>query len=128
MTPDQLVRDLISAVERKDLDTACAMVTADCEYDNVPMGVVVGPDGIRAALSPFLASCGAVDWVIRRQVSEGDLTSGTVLNERLDRFELAGRWVELPVAGVFVVRDGKIALWRDYFDQATFTSLVSGTA
>lgn len=126
MTPDSLVREFIAALERRDLDAACAMVTDDCEYDNVPMGKVFGPDGIRTTLAPFLGGCSAVDWVIHHQVSDGDLRSGTVLNERLDRFELAGRWVELPVAGVFVIRDGKIALWRDYFDQATFTSLLSG--
>jgi limonene-1,2-epoxide hydrolase len=128
MTPDSLVREFIAALERKDLDTACTMVTDDCEYDNVPMGKVFGPDGVRSTLGPFLGACGGVDWVIHHQVSDGDLRSGVVLNERLDRFELAGRWVELPVAGVFVVRDGKIALWRDYFDQATFTSLLAGPA
>ncbi len=127
MTPDSLVRDFIAALERGDLDAACALVTDDCEYDNVPMGKVFGPEGIRNALAPFLGACTAIDWVIHRQVSDGDLESGTVLNERLDRFELGGRWLELPVAGVFVVRDGKIALWRDYFDQATFTALVSGS-
>jgi limonene-1,2-epoxide hydrolase len=29
--------------------------------------------------------------------------------------------VELPVASVFEVRDGKIAAWRDYFDMGTWT-------
>jgi len=27
---------------------------------------------------------------------------------------------EIPVAGLFVLRDGRIALWRDYFDLATY--------
>jgi limonene-1,2-epoxide hydrolase len=44
---------------------------------------------------------------------------GTVLNEREDRFEIHGRWVTLPVAGIFEIRDGRITLWRDYFDKAT---------
>ena len=42
------------------------------------------------------------------------------MNERLDRFQLGGGWVEVPVAGLFVLRDGRIALWRDYFDLATY--------
>ena len=41
------------------------------------------------------------------------------MNERTDRFLANGRWAELPVAGVFVVRDGKIAIWHDYFDLDT---------
>jgi limonene-1,2-epoxide hydrolase len=41
------------------------------------------------------------------------------MNERTDRFLLKGEWVDLPVAGVFEVRDGRITLWRDYFDLPT---------
>lgn len=44
-----------------------------------------------------------------------------VLAERLDKFVIGDRSVELPVAGVFEVRDGKISVWRDYFDMATGT-------
>jgi limonene-1,2-epoxide hydrolase len=36
---------------------------------------------------------------------------------RTDGGELA-----LPVMGVFEVRDGRIAAWRDYFDLATVTA------
>ncbi|NJO13199.1 MAG: SnoaL-like domain-containing protein, partial [Gammaproteobacteria bacterium] len=86
-------------------------------YDNVPMAKVHGPGGIRATLEPFLAGCTGVEWVVHREAATGDV----VMNERTDRFEMGGRWIELGVAGVFVVRDGRIALWRDYFDLATYT-------
>jgi limonene-1,2-epoxide hydrolase len=43
-----------------------------------------------------------------------------VFTERLDRMTFAGKDVELPVAGVFELRDGKITAWRDYFDQKMF--------
>jgi limonene-1,2-epoxide hydrolase len=42
-----------------------------------------------------------------------------VFLERLDRHHLKDRWVELPVTGVFEVRDGRITYWRDYFDAQT---------
>ena len=29
--------------------------------------------------------------------------------------------VDLPCCGVFEMEDGKIRVWRDYFDMATFT-------
>jgi len=48
------------------------------------------------------------------------------MNERTDRFEMGGRWIELPVAGLFTVQDGKITLWRDYFDDATFRQQLAG--
>jgi len=43
-----------------------------------------------------------------------------VMNERNDRFEVNGGWIDLPVAGIFEVNDdGLITLWRDYFDLPT---------
>ena len=62
-----------------------------------------------------------MEWVVHHQVEQADGPgSGTVMNERTDRFEMGDRWIELPVAGLFTVRDGTITLWRDYFDDATF--------
>jgi limonene-1,2-epoxide hydrolase len=42
------------------------------------------------------------------------------MNERIDRFRLDDRWIEIPIAAVFRVRDGRICLWRDYFDLDTY--------
>ena len=56
-----------------------------------------------------------------REVASGD----TVMNERTDRFLQNGRWLELPVAGIFVVRDGRIAIWHDYFDLDTIMKQMS---
>ena len=49
-----------------------------------------------------------------------------VFTERVDRFQMGDKKVELPVAGVFEVRDGKIAAWRDYFDMPTWTRQTGG--
>lgn len=95
------------------------MVAEQFEYDNVPIGKVFGVDGMRATLGGFFATCEELDWVIVRQVATGDSTHGTVLNERDDRLKIGGEWRSLPLAGVFEVRDGKISLWRDYFDRTT---------
>ena len=126
MTPDQLVRTFIAHIEQKDLEAACALLSDDCEYDNVPMSKVFGPDAVKQILGPFTAGCSDIEWVIVRQSSVGDTTAGVVLNERVDRFKMGDRWVELPLAGVFEIRDGKISLWRDYFDLATFQKAMAG--
>ena len=114
--PDEVVRAFVAAIERKDIDAALALVTDDIVYDNVPIGAVAGPDGIRSALSRLLRAAERIEWVTNYQVGTGDV----IMNERLDRFQLGDRWVEVPVAGLFVLRDGRIALWRDYFDLATY--------
>ena len=116
-SPGDIVTALIEACERRDLDAVCALVTDDIEYDNVPIGKVFGPDGVRSVLSGGVtAAASQVEWVVHRQVENGD----TVMNERTDRFLVDGRWIEIPIAAVFEVRDGRVALWRDYFDLESY--------
>lgn len=110
----ETVNALIRALEQRDVETALTFMTEDVEYDNVPMGKVFGHDGVRQSLAPFLANCSEVEWVIHHEAATGD----TVMNERTDRFRFPHKWAEVQVAGLFVLRDGKVALWRDYFDLA----------
>lgn len=117
--PVDVVNHFIAAIERFDLEHALTHLTDDCEYDNVPMGKVVGRDQVRATLEPFVSRFDEVVWVVHHQVASGNLDHGVVMNERLDRFRAGDRWLDLPVAGLFVVRHGQIALWRDYFDRDT---------
>ena len=121
MTPEEIVNAFVGALEQLDVDTALTFVADDVEYDNVPMGKVFGPDGVRATLTPFLASCTEVEWRILHQAASGDV----VMNERIDRFHMPKGWIEIAVAGLFVVRDGKITLWRDYFDLGAATAAMA---
>lgn len=123
--PTDVVTSFIRAIEQFDLDHALSHLTDDVEYDNVPMGAVTGREAVRATLAPFMAMFDRVEWVVHHQVASGNLDQGVVLNERLDRFGKGDRWLDLPVAGLFVVRHGQIALWRDYFDKET---LLTGMA
>lgn len=117
MTPDETVTALVAACEARDLDAVCALVTDDIEYDNVPIGAVHGPDGVRSVLSGGVtAAAEQVEWVVLNQVASGDV----VMNERIDRFLVDGRWIEIPIAAVFRLRDGRVCLWRDYFDLETY--------
>ncbi len=105
-----------------DVEGACELVADDIEYDNVPAGKSTGPDGVKAVFAMMSSGVEEMEFVVHRQLAAGD----TVANERTDRFRRGDTWVELPVAGFFVVGDdGKITLWRDYFDLATFTNQIS---
>src|SRR5829696_4367558 len=118
MAPEETVNRFIALVVAGDLDGACELVTDEVEYDNVPMGKNVGPDAMKAFLGPMVTGLDEVQFVVHRQSASGSL----VMNERLDRFRVGEVWMELPVAGVFEVGDdGRIRLWRDYFDMTTMT-------
>lgn len=110
-----IVHRVISAIAAKDYDSALPFFTEDCEYTNLPMGSVTGPQGVRAVLEPFFAPTIENDLVVLRSAVEGL----TVFTERLDRHRIERGWVELPVTGVFVFRERKIAVWREYFDLGT---------
>lgn len=121
MTPSTVVDAFIAAIERLDLEAAIALLDPEVDYDNVPLRSVHGHEGVRTTLGPFLAGCTATEWRVLHQAVSGDV----VMNERVDRFQMAHGWVELRVAGLFVLRDGKIVLWRDYFDMAELTAAMT---
>ena len=123
--PDSLVTNFIELIQGHHLTAALELVSIDCEYDNVPITKVFGRAAIEQTLGGFLAECSAYEWLIHHQVASGDLEHGVVMNERTDRFEIDGRWVDLDVAGLFVISDGKIALWRDYFDREIFNKALA---
>jgi limonene-1,2-epoxide hydrolase len=103
-------------MEPLDYDTALGLVSPTCVYINPPpIGEVSGPEGIRAVLEPFFSPTLENQFRILRESANG----GIVFMERLDRHRLKDKWVELPVTGVFDVKDGLITYWRDYFDAAT---------
>ena len=124
-TPLSVVEAFMAAMERLDYDEALQLVHDDVRYTNMPLGseagTVTGPAGIRSVLEPFFAPTIENQWVIVSSAVAGD----TVFLERLDRHQLKGGWAELPVVGVFEVRDGRIAAWRDYFDWSTISTAFS---
>jgi limonene-1,2-epoxide hydrolase len=120
--PAEIVTAFIQALQDKDLDTALGWVTDDIVYDNVPMDTVHGKEAVRSFLEPMLIGAQEIEWIVHRQVAAGTL----VMNERTDGFRFGERWVRLPVAGVFEFREGRIALWRDYFDLQNFTDQLTG--
>lgn len=112
-TVDEFVRRIVSG----DFTGAGELVTDDVEYDNVPIGKNLGREAFLAFLGAMTNGVDEVVFETHRQVSAGNV----VMNERTDKFRIGTQWIALPVAGVFEIgADGRITLWRDYFDYATF--------
>lgn len=116
LTPLDTVRAFLSAMEKGEYDTGVQFIADTCEYANPGvLPTVYGPTGVRQLLEPFFAPTLENDLQILRSAVAGPI----VFVERLDRHRLATGWVELPVTGVFEVHDGRITLWRDYFNGPT---------
>jgi limonene-1,2-epoxide hydrolase len=111
---EKIVSDFCNAWPRKNIDELLAFFTDDAVYHNIPTEPAKGKDAIRKAINTFLPMAKSVEFKVIRCASAGNV----VINERIDIFDMGGKHIELPVAGVFETKGGKICLWRDYFDMA----------
>jgi limonene-1,2-epoxide hydrolase len=114
---EKIVYDFCRAWARRNLDEIMSFFAEDAVYHNIPMAPANGKDAIRNVINMFLPMASAAEFRVLKTAASGDV----VMNERVDMFQIGNKRVELPVAGVFEVRNGKIAAWRDYFDLATWT-------
>jgi len=116
-TDETLIRDFCAAWQRRDIEELVGFFAPDAVYHNMPMAPVSGHEGIRQVLQVFVPPAQSIEFEIVNLAS----TRSVVLTERVDRFVMGGKKVELPVCGVFEIRNGKIAAWRDYFDMQTWS-------
>lgn len=118
---EHIVRQFVADWSKLDTNRLVEYFTEDGVYHNMPAWPVKGHEALRAFISAFLANWDSTNWEILNLLSHGDL----VMVERIDRTIVAGKPVNLPCFGIFEMRGGKIAVWRDYFDMATYTKAVS---
>jgi len=114
----QIVREFIEAWSSMDADRLTDYFAEDGSYYNMPMEPVVGRANIREFIGGFLSTWTQTEWEIIHIVSAGNV----VIAERLDKTKTSAGDVDLPCVGVFEMAEGKIKVWRDYFDMATYTN------
>ena len=85
----------------------------DAVMQMMPRDPIAGRDAIAEELANQAAWASDFDLRVLAMASTGN----TVLAERLDRFVMGGKTIDVPVVGVFELDDaGKLTAWRDYFD------------
>lgn len=112
-----IVTSFIDAWNRKDLNAIMEAFTDDAFYHNIPMPEAHGKEEIRAQLTPFLGMAEEIHWETHA-IAESD--DNKVLTERTDKFKIGGTWISIRVMGVMHLENGKIKVWKDYFDLAEF--------
>lgn len=110
-----LILAFCKAGQGRDVEKQMTYFDEDSVYHNMPDAPVTGLAGIRTLLSSYATTTEASEILIHN-ISE--TATGTVMTERVDRFRVkGGKWIECPVMGAADVRDGKIKVWRDYYDN-----------
>ena len=114
--PAEAVRGLWQVLSARDYDGIADWVTDDCIYLDVPVG-------------PTLAARGPTDIAKRLRVGWGDLAAyenhdgllvadgENVIYEHSETWTFeTGEVFTLPFCTVHRVRDGRVSLWKDYWD------------
>jgi limonene-1,2-epoxide hydrolase len=116
------VESFLNALQDADYETADAALDDNLVYENVGLPTIRG----RArAIKLFRQMDGraAFEVKIHRIAADG----AAVLTERSDALIFGPLRLQFWVCGVFEVHDGRITLWRDYFDCFDMTkALVRG--
>ena len=110
----QLVQDFFAAWEKGDPDLVASFFTEDGIYHNIPQERTQGREEIRKLVSVWLAALQGMAFRFDRIMVLGN----QIAMERVDLVPGGSGPKELPCAGFMEIRDGKIALWREYWDVA----------
>ena len=116
------VEVFLDALEAQDIDGAGAVLDENLVYQNVGFPTIRG----RArAMKLFRGMEGRAGFEVK--IHRIAVNGSSVLTERTDALVFGPVRLQFWVCGVFEVTDGRITLWRDYFDMFDFTkALVRG--
>jgi len=119
---EKVVSDLFAAWTKLNVDEVMTYFAEDSVWDNVPMAPAKGKAAIREMTQGFMKDASAFTAKILKSAHDGN----TVFNERVDTIVMKnGKKADIPVAGMFEIdNNGKIKVWRDYFDLGTFTKQI----
>ena len=112
----QIIRGFVSAWSNLDAEELVSYFAEDGIYHNMPAQPVQGSENLKLFIGGFIAKWTNTTWELLNIEGSGNV----VIAERLDKTEVGNIKIDLPCCGVFEMEDGKIKVWRDYFDMATF--------
>jgi len=109
---EAVVRRMCELWSTRDADAMADLFVEDGVYHNVPSPQPMeGREAVRAYLRKVCERL-HIEVAIVHIASDGEW----VLSERLDTHVEGARRMAVPVMNVSRVVDGKLALWRDYYD------------
>lgn len=124
MEAKQVVQEFCDLMVKRDAAMLRPYLADGVVYQNVGMAAAVGIEAVLENLAgQFSMFPDSYEYRTVNVVAEGDV----VMNERVDMVKGPdGRVHGLPVMGTFVVGDGKITRWTDYWDSGLIAKMMSG--
>jgi limonene-1,2-epoxide hydrolase len=119
-----LVREFCDLMAKRDAEATRPYFAPNAVYQNTGMPASVGAAAIVENLgAQFAMFPDSYEYRVMNIAANGDV----VMTERLDMIRGAdGKLHGVPVMGTFVLRDGKIIRWTDYWDTALPPKMMTG--
>lgn len=109
---EDIVERFLNALMQQDHVTISELLHPDIVYTNVSLPTFKGGKRVAGLIKLALSSTRKLKVKNHQLVAKENI----VLTERTDILEIGPLHVGFWVCGTFEVEDGKIILWRDYFD------------
>jgi limonene-1,2-epoxide hydrolase len=106
------VETFLNALQEQDFDTAESALAQNLVYQNVGFPTIYGRN---RAMKLFRSMPGRMGFEVKIHRIAAD--GAAVLTERTDALVFGPLRLQFWVCGVFEVHEGRITLWRDYFDM-----------
>ena len=113
MIASDIALGFFQAWNNRSLNGIIEFFSEDCIYHNMPMEPINGRSEIEAYIAPVIDTTLSIEWNV---LAIAEDAKGRILNERLDRLKFSQGWLEIPIMGLLEFSEGRISLWRDYFD------------
>jgi limonene-1,2-epoxide hydrolase len=123
-TPQQVVEEFCALMVQRDADALRPYLARDAVYQNTGRSAVSGLEAVLENLAgQFERFPDSYEYRMLNIASDG----GVVLTERQDMIRGPdGSLHAVPVMGAFVVEDGRIVRWTDYWDTTLPAKMLGG--
>jgi limonene-1,2-epoxide hydrolase len=107
---------MIDAWNRVDLDAVIDLFAEDGQMHlMMEAKATIGRPALRRRIGKLCQAATEVNIVVRT----AGVINGSVFLERVDNFVIGGHTGAMPVVGVLEIEDGRVQMWREYYDHLT---------
>lgn len=108
-----VAKEMVVAWNELDVDKIANLFSEDAVLHSMMIEPIQGRENLREHLGALLENASRLELQLRTVSATGN----TVFLERVDDFDVNGKHGSVPVTGVLVIEDGKVAEWREYYDR-----------
>lgn len=109
-----VVHEMIAAWNERDGDKIADLFTEDGVLHSMMIDPIIGRENIRPRIKFLVDNATYMKLEPRNIATVGNI----VFLERTDNFTFKGHEGSVPVVGVLEIENGKVKIWREYYDRA----------